>query len=112
MVLGVFMECISIAPIIFVCLFLLVFVFYPIWGDFEGFLPNNRMSKEIRLTFSSGIDFMHKEISAMSLRSLFVLLVYPFAAPCMASAAYPKTAFSLIVAVIISANILRDYVCT
>jgi hypothetical protein len=70
------------------------------------------MSKEIRLTFSSGIDFMHKEISAMSLRSLFVLLVYLFAAPCMASAAYPKTAFSLIVAVIVSANILRDYVCT
>jgi len=106
------MECISIAPIIFICLFLLVFVFYPIWGAFDGFIPNREMVKEVRLKFSSGIDFMHKEISAMNGKSLFLLVLYPFVAPCMASAAYPKTAFALIVVVIISANTLVGYACT
>lgn len=106
------MECISIAPVVFICLFLLLFVFYPILGAYGGYWPDSNIAAEVRLKGASGIGYIHKQIAKNNIQSLLMLVIYPIVVPCMASLAYPKRAFAMIVVVLSAASVLRGYACT
>ena len=105
------MGCISFAPIIFIGLFVLVFVFLPYWSAVSGFWPSKKMAKEVREKAASGVNYMHHEIISMRPKSILIIVVYPIAAPCLVATAYPKSVLFIVVIVFVAVRLLKDYVC-
>ena len=102
------MECISISPIIAICLLLLALVFHDLLNLLTGtagagFDPNYGKEK---------IKEIHEEIRRKNAKSLLFIVTYPIVMPFFFCTTYSKTSFAIIIFIIAASLWLKSVTCT
>ena len=103
-----YMECISINPIVAICV-LLFFIASPLPALLSG---GYWAGKNERILFREKIIGYHRELSKRNLRSSLYIVGYPVAMPFLAAVAYPLVTMVSVVAIGILAISVQSALCT
>jgi len=101
------MECISISPIIAICLFFLFLVFSPLWDLFVG----TGATVDIKYN-KEKIKEIHQEIGKKNAKSILLIITYPIVMSWFFCTTYSKTSFIIIIGIMAASLWLKNLTCT
>ncbi len=102
------MSCISISPVIAVCLFVQFLAFHQVVGAIGGFWVGSEAIDYAR----KALIGIHSEIAKLDVRSVIFIALYPLAGLFLCAIAYPKQATIANIAVVSATLWAKNATCT